>query len=265
MHRLAEIAVTVAWGLIWISALALVAWLSDAPKRRRRLLLTSLLFAPLPIWWWGSYPYYEYVAKRDYAVFQELCAKHAGDKINRRVEGVEAVFQMKARDSSAEITHKRNQYTMEDPFGAIGDVGSGRSPRLFLGRSSESKRYEIFERPKNAGAVKGPPYLQFVVSKKADVDRGPVSSTEVNVLSSRYGYRWEDLSTEDMRRRWIAGGRIQIMDLQSGQLIAERTGFVFARDLNGGLAKYPWVGLGLTCPEHHATHEFVMSVLIPRK
>ena len=262
MVRLVEIGVTVAWCVIWFGALAVVAYFSDNAKRRRALIITSLVFAPLPIWWWGSYPYYAYVAERDYAVFNELCTKMAGDKINRRVEGVNAVFQMRARDPSGEVTHRQNQYAMQDPFGAIGDVGSGRSPRVYLEWLGESGSYEVFERPRSLG-ISGP-FLRFT-ALKGGASGSQIRQEEVTSITSSYGYTWEDISTDDMRRRWIAGGRIRIFDLQKRELLAERTGFYFGRYLNGALAQYPWSGVGTTCPKRHRTSNFVMSVLVPKK
>ena len=85
------------------------------------------------------------------------------------------------------------------------------------------------------------------------------------MLDEAFGYLWEDISTDDMRSRWIAGGRIRIFDLKSGSVLAERTGFYFARHLNGALTKYPWAGAsGIRCPVRHSTSEFVLSVLVPQ-
>jgi hypothetical protein len=262
--RLVDIGVTVVWCAIWIGALVVVAYFVDRAKRRRALVITALLFALPPAWWWGSYPYFAYVAERDYAVFNELCTKMAGDKISRRVEGVDSVFQMRARDQSGEVTHKNNQYSMEDPFGAIGDVGSGRSPRIYLEWLSKDGSYEVFERPRSLGIDSRGPFLRFTAVKGASPAL-QIRQEEVTSVVSRYGYTWEDISTEDMRSRWIAGGRIRIFDLQRKEVLAERTGFYFGRFLNGGLAQHPWSGVGVTCPNRHRTSNFVMTVLIPKK
>jgi len=264
MFRLAEIVVTVVWCLAWVSALALVAYLSDPKKRPRRLIITSLVFAPLPIWWWGNPLYYSFVARRDRSVFEDLCKKYAGDKILRRVDGVDAVFQMRSRDPSGEITHRRNQYAMEDPFGAIGDVGSGIGPYRYLDGQIDSGSYEVFEQPKAVGS-KGPPYIRYVARKQKARDSNKPQRDEVAQLMSSYGYVWEDISTPDMRSRWIAGGKIKILDLRSNEVLAERTGFVFARYSNGSLPMYPWTNASRTCPAKHSTSQFVKNVLIPKR
>ncbi|HEX2648742.1 MAG TPA: hypothetical protein VHN19_02250 [Burkholderiales bacterium] len=207
------------------------------------------------------------MAERDYVIFQDLCKKFAVDKIVRRVHEVDAVFQMRARDPSGEVTHRENQYTMDDPFGAIGDVGSGHGPGAYLDWRF-GNYYDVFERPKTLGATNGPPYLRFIanVDKAAPIGhrRLEIRREEEGVLQSKYGYSWEDISTQEMRDRWIAGGRIRILDLKAGELIAERTGFYFARRLNGALTKHPWGGAGESCPQKHSTSEFVKSVLIPK-
>jgi len=259
---LAEGVVTVVWCFIWFAALGIAVYFTDAEKRRRTLVITSLLFAALPVWWWGRYPYYSYVAERDYTIFQELCKKYAQDKIVRRVEGVEAVFQMRARDASGEITHRRNQYLMEDPFGAIGDVGSGFGPDRYLDRRAGGGAYKIFERPRDLRSD-GPPFVRYV-AEQSDQMPAQIQKQATTQVVSVYGYLWEDISTPDMRSRWIAGGKIKVVDLASKQVLAERTGFVFARYLNGALVKYPWTNASLTCPAKHSTSHFVKNVLVPK-
>jgi hypothetical protein len=71
----------------------------------------------------------------------------------------------------------------------------------------------------------------------------PTYKTEVKLveeLQSRYGYLTEDISTSQMRSRWIAGGKITIINLETKEVLAERIGFVFARRRDGSLDQTPW-------------------------
>lgn len=261
--------IAIGWGIVGLFAfLVALTKCKERSSLLRTLAVLTLIFVLPQAWWWGRGPYAEYIAKRDYAVFQELCAKYAGDKIIRRVENVEGVLQMRARDPSPETTHQRNQFAMEDPFGALGDVGSGFGTSAFLSGERGRTHYEFFETPKSLSAVNQGPYIRYSLERGQFNARGePKLETvrrEVDTALSKYGYLWTDLSDEGMRRRWIARGRIQVFDLASGELIAERIGLVFAKHLNGELNLYPWSGGFTTCPPMHRTSNFIRSVLVPK-
>lgn len=44
--------------------------------------------------------------------------------------------------------------------------------------------------------------------------------------TSRYGFTWEDISTKEDRYYWVAGGRMTVVNLENGELIAERIGYL---------------------------------------
>lgn len=247
-------------------------------NRKRAALIAGVIFFGGPI------AAYLYVALRedlaasnfeaDVAYVKELCAKQGGDKIYRTVDNVEGVFQMKARNPDPE-GQWRDQYGMVDPWGmAMGD-----SEELLGFLSTTGRGYWYFEQQPRFGAPDGPPYrrkhlvstpeLAHAPSPDAVISReGNVlirQPSEVKTLRSKYGYYIEDLSTKEMRRRWIAGGRIKIVDLNTREVIAERTGYFRAV---GRDAKYYWSGASAfqnqrICPHDSSLHGFLFAVLKP--
>lgn len=253
-----------------------ICGLSIRWKRKRAALIAGVIFFGGPI------AAYLYVALReelaasnfdaDVAYVKELCAKQGGDKIYRTVDNVEGVFQMKARNPDPE-GQWRDQYGMVDPWGmAMGDPDS---PTLLATRG---RGYWFFEQQPGFGKPEGPPYRRNYLSQTgqlrrdthpgADFKDDPALATKtivVSMLRSRYGYYIEDLSTKEMRSRWIAGGRIKIVDLHTHEVLAERTGYFRAI---GRDAKYYWSGASAfqnqrICPHDSSLHGFLFAVLKP--
>ena len=193
--------------------------------------------------------------KRDWQSFEELCRTRAGDKVFRTVDGVQGIFRMRAR-SAADAAG--DQFGLEDPYGfAIGDRSDAPNGELL-------ERYRFVETLRAFGAPQSPPYKRHELL-------GQLGRSErlVEKLESAYGYTWEDLSTREMREKYIAGGRFTIRDLGSNEVLAERTGFVFARHRSGGRDRRFWTNIDNLCPAGAGTpfwiHDFVFSVLRPAR
>jgi len=186
------------------------------------------------------------------------------------VDNVEGVFQMKARNPDPE-GQWRDQYGMVDPWGkAQGD------PDYPAFMATRGRGYWFFEQQPEFGRPVGPPYRRSYLSptgmKIGDTQPGAdfkddpalvVKTIPVSTLRSRYGYYIEDLSTEEMRRRWIAGGRIKIIDLQTKEVLAEQVGYFRAM---GSASKMKWAGIHGTahfCPHGRSLDQLLMDVLRP--
>jgi len=181
-------------------------------------------------------------------VVHELCAKYGGDKIYKTVEDVEGVFQMRARtNSSLSDQYWGDQFGMFDPWGAA--QGDRSQPAIQL--SSKGQGYWFVEQL-SGREPGGPPYQRrtFVNGEKVNVHH----------LRSRYGYITEDLSTPQMRKRWIAGGRIKVVDLQTNEVLAEMVGYFLTADRDW----HPRAAFqnGRICPDSHLT-AFLLQVLKP--
>lgn len=121
------------------------------------------------------------------------------------------------------------------------------------------------ERETNSDAV---PFIRI----RLDMTYSKVSYTRniaepVHERMGRYGIDWADISSDEDRRKWIAGGRTRIIDLESDEKIAERTGYVVSRIRDGRVVGDVWVtGIGSAyCPtfenEDYKTHWFLARVL----
>jgi hypothetical protein len=233
------------------------------------------------------------------AHFQERC-KSAGEKVKRVVEDVDGIVWMRWRP---EKYSPYDQYTLDDPYGrdCIGEDCIRILLRIERGHEldpAEAKRrsngYSFVEsRDPNDGRLYRYQAIIGPVRKRSEQERqqamantgndpGPeilgaaVIKTPIETLSARYGVTWEDLSTHRDRNRWIAGSSLQIIDLQTNEVIAERIGYMFDSGLgNQSNGRQPWSYATFTaCPAFETspagspmlytrTRKFIWSVLRP--
>ena len=234
------------------------------------------------------------------ALFAERC-KTAGERIFRTVDNVEGVVWMKWREETSNADNYADQWKLNDPYGndcggedciaALLRVSEGqdRNPegakRYSAGyryveavdpRDSLRYRYraalkldlESVQREKESGAP--PAAYQF----RFKMDRDPIEAFNV-----RYGITWDDISTRDDRERWIAGGSLKVIDLQTGEVLGERIGYMVDRGQGSqagfrspwGLAVQtacpPFLPVGPTDPRHirrsTETRDFALKILRP--
>lgn len=257
----------------WL-VLTLISWLVGAlvwlftrspygRSRRASLWLVALFAGPMAILGFqdAKESYQVWQLDRDRAYVNELCATQGGDKIYRTVDNVEGVLQMKPRPQETDEMW-RDQFGMPDPWGRAqgdgsGSLSRGLDPAISLGKDGNgtgSHGYWFLEQR----VVGSPQLLRRVASSKGE-------TLEVTKLRSRYGYLTEDISTRDMRKRWIAGGRIKIIDLQTNEVLAMRTGFFRAA---GPFSPMRWEGASAyqnerICPQESRLNSFLVTVLKP--
>ncbi|WP_156404601.1 hypothetical protein [Curvibacter sp. PAE-UM] len=257
--------------------LLICTWLLWRSKRPQAAVMAALVFFGGPP---ALYGYVHFRDKRaqstyeeDVAYLKELCAKHSGDKIYRTVDDVQGVFQMKARNPDGDFQWA-DQYGMVEPWAlAFGDRDTS---ALELGL--HGKGYWFIEQQPIFGQGDGPPFRRkiWVDSGMKVRDKYPygehldeplltANQFSVNSLHSRYGYTTEDLTTPELRKRWIGGGRLRIIDLKTKEILAERTDFYRA---TGPQVKMAWAA-GIPCPAgpprlvNASTQGFIMVVLKP--
>jgi len=175
-----------------------------------------------------------------------------------------------------------DQYWMGDPYGHS-ELEAGNPDHVFLAdrRGYESEGVKI--RP-----IAGYDYIEIQLSQndsperyrkvevvKRHVDepgnRLTTTSSYAPVAKSRYGYDWEDISTDEDRKFWIAGGRMRVIDLAKQSVIAERTGYLI--DVGQGTStggREPWLlAQRNACPPFEddlsKSQEFITKVLKPRR
>ena len=264
------LAYTLLSGLIGLVVCSLLYWKS---KRSQAALIAAAIFFGGPVMLFGYMSYTERRQETQYhedvAYVMELCAKYGSDKIYKTVDNVEGVFQMKAYNPDPDFQWA-DQYGMVEPWALAhyGDLGSSLS---HLG--VRKKGYWFVERQPGYGLNEGPPYRRHVLVNTAFKSSNPDPDSVINAegyalerkevdvrtLKSRYGYTTEDLSTKELRKRWIGGGKLTIIDLQTKEVIAERTSYYRA---TGPQVKMAWTS-GVSCHRGDSIPGFIRSVLRP--
>tara|TARA_R110002110_G_scaffold362241_1_gene572037 strand:- start:115884 stop:116819 length:936 start_codon:yes stop_codon:yes gene_type:complete len=209
--------------------------------------------------------------KRDVAMEEvaRLCEQYGGKKIYETVEGVESVFQVRAKreDFYAQL---QDQYGMDDPWNT--SLGDQTRMTYLLGIKGDG--YFHLEQ-QTAFGKEGPPYLRTSLKYEGPPKgskRGPLDEVfrrdyvyvkeEVKELRSEYGWVTIDLTTDAMRERWISGGTTKILNLSTGVVLAERTGFFLA---SGPLSKLSWASgrNRVDCNNSSNIRNFLVEVLSP--
>jgi hypothetical protein len=243
--------------LCWLLALAVLgAALWWVPRWFGKAIASMVVigaFGYLPIAQWLVLREARAQQRAAYEHFQARC-KEAGERIVRRETGVEGVLLMKIRPASVNYD---DQFTPDDVYGrdrggdeyiksflrvtvgsdlpnAFGEPlrdnlrgyawveasspGDGRLYRYTLvNKVIEVRSDKEWDRLKKAGYASAPREARQII-----LDRKPIEATQ-----ARYGVTWADISTREDRTRWVAGGVIQVVDLSTQEVIAERKGFMW--------------------------------------
>ncbi len=210
--------------------------------------------------------------QRAYAMWQERC-KRAGVFIHKTVENVDGIYLINVRAHPENFNHgeaPEDQFKLSDPYGRDGDgdeyilnflqgayhqrpvtvpLPPGYPPRIgyrFVEavdpKDGKLTRYtgridEPWQRD-NERHLKG--YTQFVL------DRSPIAKR-----TTRYGVKFEDISTREERELWIAGSSLKVIDLETQEVLAERVGYMldWAQGSRAG-GRRPWLfAADNACPD----------------
>ncbi len=249
-------------GLYWLLMLGLVALALWLPKRWWVKLPVAAAIAALFILPVQRHAEERAVeasagkARMDAALARfEMRCKGAGEKITRTVENVEGVVWMKWRDR-AEPSDDADQFKLFDPFGR--DCTEHDCIEQLLRVTQGQELDPDKKKPWHMGyrfVESSDPRMQTPYRYTRQIykpsDRDPkygkwVVETElvpqpIQKVTARYGITWDDISTHEDREHWIAGGSIQVIDLQTNEVIAERVGYMMDRGL-GSTAGFrsPW-------------------------
>ncbi len=70
----------------------------------------------------------------------------------------------------------------------------------------------------------------------------------ITQIQSEYGYHSEDISTKEDRDLWVAGSRLQVIHLKTGEVVAERVGYLFENTFGGSQYLPAWKNARQYCP-----------------
>lgn len=204
------------------------------------------------------------------ARYESLC-KTAGEKISRTVDAVDGILMMNVRPKELNYS---DQFKMDDPYGRncggedciasylfdyrMVPTSTGPNPTLV---PYTPRLYAYVDVVDQASGLRS--------RYTKDSPNARLASQVVTEPGPRYGVMWADVSTREDREYWIAGGSIKVVDLQSGETIAERIGYLIdpgQGSTAGQRSPWPWARhYSVACPpvnEHNQL--FVSRVLKPR-
>lgn len=223
-----------------------------------------------------------------WAHFRKQCKENARETILQAIENVEGIFLAKPRTRPTE-KDLRDQYWMGDPYGysnyeALYPIATYLFSRS--GRTISSTRFSPIagfkfveiEVPKESRAKHQSRFLRYELASALVrnlatgelENRAEPQARPVGELKSKYGVAWEDISSPEDRRYWVAGGRLKVYEIDTGRVIGERIGYVIEpRFGDSSRGRRPWLAVGRIkaafCPSFenysHKNKEFVAKVL----
>ena len=300
--------------LYWLAALAIVLLALWWPKRWWVKLASALVVSGTVVYPVFVRPVEqrvdaarqqqdEFKARLADAIAQfEMRCKSAGEKIARTVDNVEGVVWMKWRDKPA-YNADTDQFRRDDPYGrdCEGKFCIAQLLRVTSGAAlnpEEGKLHSTGYRfVETVDPRDGQPYRYVGVIKlpaawtpeKIEEHRKQTGAEvpafsyrfhaephPIKAVTARYGVTWDDVSTPEDRKYWIAGGSTKIVDLTNNEVIAERIGYMMDRGLGSQAGfRSPWGFAPETaCPpfprsegggafRSHRSRNFINRVLVP--
>jgi hypothetical protein len=287
-------------GLGWLMAALFIAALATSLMRPRTLIrkvvwttiVIGIFIGPLLPSAYRSYEFRKRLGAAQ-ALFDEKC-KSAGEKITRTVEDVDGVVWLKWRPREI---NRADQFRLDDPYGhdCYGDECIKRLLRVTQGANLDlegakqhNKGYDFVEsfdpsdgqRYRYSGVIKSigqrtPDQIEQYKANSGGRDPGPdiygfaLQRDPITQFAARYGITWEDVSTREDREHWIAGGSLKLLDLQTNEVVAERTGYLMDSG-QGSTAGFrdPWgwaSSYGPRCPQvFESGWDFSKRVLRPK-
>ncbi|OGA03231.1 MAG: hypothetical protein A3H35_00090 [Betaproteobacteria bacterium RIFCSPLOWO2_02_FULL_62_17] len=260
--------ISVVYWLLATSALALAIW--KGPRwwgKSLGAIAVLLLFGFFPVKGWLEAQKRNAYAQEAWAYFKKLCDEKSGEKIYKTFTGVKSVLVVKPLPPATDRDHF-DQYWYGDPYSL--PATSRRDIRAAGLLTLDSRR--------PTGIQKGLRFVEIKRDSSEGVRFQRVSSPpgsggyfveDIPKSVSNFGISWEDISTPEDRKYWVAGSRLTVIDLRTKSLVAERIGYFieagFGSDSGG---RRPWLtsrGPNTTCPslkgEDYSDQWFILTAL----
>ena len=265
--------------LIYYGAAALLIykaarWKKPLWQKAAALAVVGITFGYLPVSGYLEQRERRAYAKAAWDRFNKYCAEKAGEKIYRRVTDVESVLVMRPRPDASE-TQFTDQQWRGDPYGFglsdAAEIGSLLRPDRASANTPLLMGYTFAEVSIVDGSgLRQTKQYRVVKRDASDAAYNDLQTEVVNNQRSKFGFTWEDISTDEDRRFWIAGGVLRVVDLTTNEIIAERVGYLIDPLFgNRSSGRVPWLAaVSRSCPsrmqgELRITRRFLTQVLQP--
>ena len=204
-----------------------------------------------------------------WAHFRKRCKENAGEKISKVIEDVKGIYLQRPREKP-KVSDLRDQYWMGDPYGLVTYPPAEISRYL---NYLDDKGIPTKKRTARQG-------FKYVITRRLvgqyleyrlDVTNEDLITRNLEIQPSRYSVTWSDISTDEDRKYWVAGGQLRIVDLATTEVLGERIGYVIESGFGstaGG--RVPWlIARRNACPpiERNVAKDrlFVERVLRPMR
>ena len=196
------------------------------------------------------------------AVFDEQC-KQAGEKIYKTVDNVEGVMLLKVRPDWDAGKYNPMKDPMWPDAAASDFMGKGYIASFLpaAAKAYEGFGYDYVDVLQENGSI-----IRYSDGWKnnnhlLDEENNPAKP-------ARYAITYENNVDSALRRHWVAGTSIRILDRQTDKLLAKKVIFAFEHGLGAeGTGRQPWLSEEV-CPDaprsKRHTVLFVNKVLIPK-
>lgn len=208
-------------------------------------------------------------AREAWAYFKKLCDEKSGEKIYKTYTGVKSVLVVKPLPPATDKDHY-DQFWYGDPYSASAHSQRGRveaailaSPDAPVAYNQLGRGFDFVELASTASNG----FIKYYYPKGA---RDYVSQNIEHSVST-FGISWEDISTAEDRKYWIAGSRLRVTNLSDGSTVAERIGYFIEAGFGSKVGqRSPWLtsrGPNTTCPTirngYFEDRWFILKVLSP--
>ena len=270
--------------LIWLAFFACLAFALWIGKNRRNKVMGAVLVTLLFIAPAAPGIYRAAVYKHNYAkakvLFDERC-KVAGEKVTRRVDGVDGVLLLKVRPSHSNADNFDPMY----PGAALFDERGGDEYIAtflrygYIDPNHPEIRGQLSDEPTPRPGYRFVDVVDITDGKRyrytADFVKEPyryamkLSRTLAPLDQARFGVTYDDIIDSADRKYWVAGTVLKVIDTQTSEVIAEQTRYLFDSGLGstaGARSPWSWAATYVPgCPtaawSGSATRHFVEQVL----
>ena len=214
----------------------------------------------------------EAYVKAAWAYFKNKCATEAGEKIYKTFTGVKSVLIVKPLPSATDKDHF-DQFWYGDPYSA---------PATSVRRDAAVLKLVMdWKHRSGTGSQRGLDFVEMKNKAREGYTRiyRPESNAKLSIREqlqqpvSSFGVAWEDISTMDDRKYWVARSRFRVVDLNDNSVVAERIGYLIEAGFgstSGG--RRPWLtsrGIGpngRSCPDaHDATDQWFITTVFTQE